>query len=35
MARKITREEKLLTLNRLIEKYPEKKFLLEIRKNYE
>lgn len=35
MARKITREEKRLTLDELIERYPHKKFLSEIRKNYE
>jgi len=35
MARKITREEKLLALDELINKYPEKRFLQDIRKNYE
>jgi hypothetical protein len=32
---KITREEKLLALDELISKYPEKRFLQEIRKQYE
>ncbi len=30
-----TREEKLATLDYLINKYPKKKFLEEIRENYE
>jgi len=35
MERKITREEKLATLDYLMKKYPEKKFLEGIKKTYE
>jgi hypothetical protein len=35
MSKEVTKEEKRKALDKLIEEYPEKKFLKELRKQYE